>query len=182
MSDECVRHLQAEHARFVETFAALENWLQKTQAVAPLSQKDWQQARELFEPFARDVALHIRKEEQVLFPVLEAYLPRDVGPLAVLRGEHRDISGHLGNLLESLGVLVSEPENRRARQSFLNAGHAILQLVYDHLYKEDRVLLPMVARFLSPERDAHLLQQMETLSVSQSPVPAAPGSEMGVVQ
>jgi iron-sulfur cluster repair protein YtfE (RIC family) len=176
MSEQCVRHLQAEHARFMEAFAALEEWLRKAQAATPLSQQEWQQARERFESFAREVALHIRKEEQVLFPALEAYLPRDVGPLAVLRGEHRDISGHLGNLLESLGVLASEPENRRAGQSFLNAGRAMLQLVYDHLYKENRVLFPMVARFLSPERDTHLLQQMEILSASQNSVPAAPGS------
>ncbi len=164
MSENSIRHLQAEHAHFVKAIGALEDWLQKAQATPPLQQVDWQEARRLFEPFARDVALHIRKEEQVLFPVLEAYLPKDVGPLAVLRGEHRDISGYLSCLLEALGVLVSEPENRRATQSFATAGRAILQLVYDHLYKEDRVLLPMVARFLSPERDSHLLQRMEALA------------------
>jgi hemerythrin-like domain-containing protein len=39
----------------------------------------------------------------------------------------------------------------------------LLRLIQDHLYKENRVLFPMVARFLSPERDAALLERMRAI-------------------
>jgi len=34
----------------------------------------------------------------------------------------------------------------------------------DYIYKEGMILFPMVARFLSPERDAQLLQQMKVIT------------------
>ncbi len=166
MSRACVARLQEDHTRFVQMLAALEGWVQRAESAMPTEAAQWQQARTMLESFIRDVSLHISKEEQVLFPVLEAYLPRDVGPLAVLRGEHSDIRAQFRRLLEALVVLCREPDNRYAAASFAQAGHAIQQLVYDHLYKEDRVLYPMIARFLEPERDAHLLQQMQALQAS----------------
>jgi iron-sulfur cluster repair protein YtfE (RIC family) len=34
----------------------------------------------------------------------------------------------------------------------------------NHIYKEERVLFPMVARFLPSDLDAHLLRQMEAMT------------------
>ncbi|MCL6565613.1 MAG: hemerythrin domain-containing protein [Acidobacteriia bacterium] len=170
MSRACVAHLQEDHTRFAQMLATLEGWVQKAESAMPAEAAQWQQARTMLESFIRDVTLHISKEEQVLFPVLEAYLPRDIGPLAVLRGEHSDIRAQFRRLQEAIVVLCREPESRHAAASFARAGHALRQLVYDHLYKEDRVLYPMIARFLEPERDAHLLQQMQALHASAESV------------
>lgn len=166
MSRACIAYLQEDHTRFVQMLARLEAWVQMAESAMSTEVAPWQQVRTLLESFIRDVTLHIGKEEQVLFPVLEAYLPRDIGPLAVLRGEHSDIRAQFRRLLEAIIVLCHDPDDRSAAASFARAGHAIRQLVYDHLYKEDRVLYPMIARFLEPERDAHLLQQMQALHAS----------------
>ncbi len=170
MSRACVAHLQDDHTRFVQIFPLLEGWIQMAESATAPAAAQWQQARAVLDSFIRDVTLHLGKEEQVLFPVLEAYLPSDVGPLAVLRGEHSDIRAQFHRLQEAIVVLCREPDNPHAAASFTQAGRALRQLVYDHLYKEDRVLYPMVARFLEPERDAHLLQQMEALRASAESV------------
>ncbi|MCL6482226.1 MAG: hemerythrin domain-containing protein [Firmicutes bacterium] len=170
MSRACIAHLQDDHARFVQSFPVLEGWIQMAESATTSPAAQWQQARAGLEAFVRDVTLHMDKEEQVLFPVLEAYLPRDVGPLAVLRGEHSEIRARFRQLQTAIAVLCREPDNRHAAAGFTQAGRALRQLVYDHLYKEDRVLYPMVARFLEPERDAHLLQQLEAFHVSAESV------------
>jgi iron-sulfur cluster repair protein YtfE (RIC family) len=48
-------------------------------------------------------------------------------------------------------------------QKFLFFGRALLQLLRDHSYKEERVLFPMVARLLRPEIDTRIASDMETL-------------------
>ena len=52
---------------------------------------------------------------------------------------------------------------REFHTPFQRAGRAALQTQRNHLYKEEVVLFPMVARFLSPDRDALLLRQLQVL-------------------
>jgi hemerythrin-like domain-containing protein len=119
--------------------------------------------------FYRGVVLaHIRKEEEVLFPALEAWLPRDTGPLAVLRGEHRQISALFESLCRLSRDFAAGSANDSGCGEFARQGRALNQLINDHLYKEDRVLFPMMARFLSPERDAHLLTQMQAIGAEEA--------------
>jgi hemerythrin-like domain-containing protein len=68
------------------------------------------------------------------------------------------------------GALRTTNETPRAAiESLREYGDAMVRIVRDHIYKEDRVLFPMVARFLSVERDTHLLAQME--EIDRTPVP-----------
>jgi iron-sulfur cluster repair protein YtfE (RIC family) len=108
------------------TSAALEHlWQEHQQMLALLDAGD-------LAGLAALLALHVRKEEQVLFPFLERHYPRDSGPLAVLHDEH-----------ESLCAKMNP------------------QLLRDHIRKEDTLLFPIVARLLSPEDDARLLRELE---------------------
>ncbi len=114
--------------------------------------------------FDRDVFCHIRKEDEALFPVLEEFLPRDVGPLAVLRGEHADIATYFAQMRHAGDALRRGTQNPTATEDFQRNGRQLLVLLKDHIYKEDRVLYPMVARFLSAEQDRHILDQMEAIT------------------
>lgn len=123
------------------------------------------ECREDFQTLLADLTAalerHVGKEEGVLFPALEAFLPRDVGPLSVLRGEHSDMR-ELLRLLQRTAELRSRGDARAGvLQSLQTYGDSLIQIVRDHAYKEERVLFPMVARFLSADRDAYLLRQIE---------------------
>lgn len=160
VSKRCVEHLLSDHREGEKIMNELESLLE-----TPCPEHCWSPARaENFSRIARFfeeiVLAHMRKEEEVLFPALEAYLPRDVGPLAVLRGEHLELL-HLFERLLAAGRLLSAGEgDAQVCAEFERVGRAIIQGFRDHVYKEDRVLFPMIGRFLTPERDAYLLEQM----------------------
>jgi regulator of cell morphogenesis and NO signaling len=121
-----------------------------------------------FERFAEyfrvDLMVHMRKEDEILYPALEEFLPRDVGPLMVLRTEHDDIVSNFNRMQNSYQLMLQGNVRPEVAQKFLFFGTTLLQLLHDHAYKEERVLFPMVARFLRPELDARLAGEMETLS------------------
>ena len=171
MPDLAVQHLLRDHREAEKAVAQIEELL-SAQAKSP----QWDAARrELFANighFFEDVVIdHVQKEERVLFPALESFLPHDMGPLAVLRGEHREICAHFRRLCELGGVLALGKTEPALLEEFERVARATVQLTRDHIYKEDRILFPMIARFLSPERDAFLLREMEEMASAGKGVP-----------
>jgi hemerythrin-like domain-containing protein len=159
----CVEHLLRDHREGEKIMAELRALLDE-----PTDGPCWSAARA--EAFARMVRFfdavvlaHLQKEEQILFPALEAFLPREVGPLAVLRGEHHDLLAQFAEMRQAGQILSEGSTEPRVCQQFERASRALIRLFYDHVYKEDRVLFPMVARLLGPERDAYLHSQMQAL-------------------
>jgi iron-sulfur cluster repair protein YtfE (RIC family) len=61
-------------------------------------------------------------------------------------------------------ILDSGAPNATALESFLRHSRAISEMMRDHIYKEDRILFPLVARFLSGVRDAYLAREMEAFT------------------
>jgi hemerythrin-like domain-containing protein len=174
MPERCTQHLWQEHREAERVVGEIESLLDGQKR-----DLKWEAARR--ESFARIVSFyegvvirHIAKEEKVFFPALEAFLPRDLGPLAVLRGEHREISDAFKRLCELGGLLALGRNNAANVEEFERVGRAIIQMTRDHIYKEDRILFPMVARFLSDERDGHLLMEMEAINGAE-PVASSTG-------
>ena len=163
MNELSVQHLLRDHHTCEGVMQKLATLLEVQQPGQRWSARDAQIYQEVCGFFEGIVLKHIRKEEEIFFPVLEDFLPRDVGPLAVLRGEHRDISAEFERLLEAGATLAGGAADSGIQEKFAASGRNLLRLIQDHLYKENRVLFPMVARFLSAERDAALLEQMKTI-------------------
>ncbi len=163
VSDLTVHHLQREHREIEKNLARLEELLEEQ-----YQRPEWSaECREDFETLLTDLTAalerHASKEDEVLFPALEAFLPRDVGPLSVLRGEHSDMREMLRLLRRAVELRSSGDGRDGVAHSVQHYGDSLIQIVRDHAYKEERVLFPMVARFLLPDRDAYLLQQIEEL-------------------
>jgi hemerythrin-like domain-containing protein len=166
MADRCLQHLLQDHQEGERIVADIESLVQ-----AQKQDRTWDAARR--ESFAQVVCFyeevvlgHIQKEERVLFPALEGFLPHDMGPLAVLRGEHREIAANFRRLCEVGGMLALGRMDAPLQEEFERVAHATIQVTRDHIYKEDRVLFPMVARFLSTERDEFLLHEMQAMAAA----------------
>ena len=158
-----IQQLLDDHKASEEQFRVLESLFDEIKA-EPL----WTSARmrrfECFADFFRvDLMAHMRKEDEVLYPALEEFLPRDVGPLMVLRTEHDDIVTNFNRMQNSYQLMIQGNMRSEVVQKFVFFGRALLQLLRDHAYKEERVLFPMVARFLKPELDARIDADMRTL-------------------
>jgi hemerythrin-like domain-containing protein len=172
MAERSIQHLLKDH-REAETVVAEMEALLAAQKHSPGWDAARREALGRIVRFYEDVVIaHIAKEERVFFPALESYLPQDMGPLAVLRGEHREISANFARLCEVGGLLALGRDDAGLAEEFARLARATVQMTRDHIYKEDRVLFPMVARFLSDERDLYLLEQME--AVGARACPAAP--------
>ncbi len=122
----------------------------------------------IFEAFAQyfrgELIVHMRKEDEILYPALEEFLPRDVGPLMVLRTEHDDIISNFSRMEKAHQLMLQGNLRPEVVQKFLFFGGTLLQILRDHAYKEERILFPMVSRFLKPDLDARLAGDMETLA------------------
>lgn len=121
--------LLGEHALLYEMFEHL-------RAVSATNAGSPAEIRAALAATERLLLSHSRIEEELLFPVLEPHFGQ-MGPVAVMRSEHRSID----DLLET-----ARREPDAARLSDLVA--QLIELVIAHFRKEEMVLFGMAQRFL----------------------------------
>jgi len=130
--------LRDEHARILEVVGVFERILDS--AVDGLDVTALEGCTQFFRLFTD--ACHHGKEEDVLFPELvEQGVPQDEGPIAVMLREHargRALVRQMRVALEALkGGVVAAADELDA------AGRAYIDLIRDHIGKEDHVLFEM---------------------------------------
>ena len=158
-----IQQLLSEHQYSERRFAALESLLDDVKLEGTWSQERSDLLESFADYFRLDLMVHMRKEDEVLYRALEEFLPRDIGPLMVLRTEHDDICSNFNRMFKAYELMAQGNTRPEVIQKFLFFGRALLQLLRDHSYKEERVLFPMVARLLRPETDTRIASDMETL-------------------
>ena len=100
---------------------------------------------------------HHRKEEQVLFPVLERHgITREGGPLGIIEREH-DIER---KLVGELRIAISEYKegDSEARRRFVEAARSFTRMLVGHIETEDSVLFKIGDEILDEEDKAELMQ------------------------
>ncbi len=112
-------------------------------AFASLETSDVAGARATFAAFARGLERHIRFEEEILFPSVEAragFGPQ-AGPTAVMRAEHVEIRAFLAGIAAALDGGGAGASEIRARLATILSGHNL---------KEEQILYPLADRVLGP--------------------------------
>ena len=100
---------------------------------------------------------HDAKEEGVLFPALKQLcIHGERSTISVMLFEHREARA----LLHRMSDAVPQLANRAARTQFVQAAHSYVQLLRDHIIKEDNVLFP-VAESLLADQDTQLSEACE---------------------
>lgn len=127
---------------------------------------------------ATRLALHARKEDEALFPPLEAILGVEGTPTTAMRREHEAIHARAALYRKTLHELnaVEHPaiEHRGAALRALAAGggtaaelrrvaEEILRLLDGHFEKEEQVLFPMARHLLSPEALQEITCHMDAI-------------------
>ncbi len=90
-----------------------------------------------------DVARHFHIEEQALFPVLARHPSLVRGPLTVMDAEHSTFRERLHRLRAAVDLADVDKQERYARD--------LIDLLREHIAKEDGVLFPMAARMLTDD-------------------------------
>lgn len=92
-------------------------------------------------------ALHHGKEEDLLFPELEAVgMSREGGPIAVMLHEHREGRSYAKAMAEALPA--AREGNADAQRRMLNAGTGYVSLIRGHILKEDNILFNMADQMI----------------------------------
>lgn len=98
----------------------------------------------------------LNKEEKVLFPVLEKFLPREGGPTAVMIAEHEDLVGSIKNFKEAVGEKDFEKLNE--------IGRHIILILRDHINKENNILFRMAEMHLDEGDKKSILSKFRQIS------------------
>jgi len=108
-------------------------------------------------------ACHHGKEEDLLFPVLEARgIPRDGGPIGVMLQEHqmgRRLTREMADALPG-----AQGSDAQAGKRFLRAAREYIDLLTNHIFKEDNVLFNMGDRVMNSDDQTALAASFCTVN------------------
>lgn len=103
---------------------------------------------------------HHEKEENLLFPALEkAGIPRDGGPIGVMLSDHTAGRDHVRHMDAAVQKLKNGEQG--AQKHFAQHASDYIQLLANHIHKENHVLFPMGDRFMSDEIQRELIFSFE---------------------
>jgi hemerythrin-like domain-containing protein len=158
--------LANEHQVIEQVLGCLEQLTVEAVARHVLDGASARQTIDFFQSFAG--RCHHGKEEQGLFPLLEAkgFPPHD-GPTSVMRAEHKEGHDHLLAMVEE--VDRASAGDHAAVLRFAEHAHAYVHLMREHIAKEDHRLFPMAAYVLTDDDQQALLAAFERVENETSP-------------
>lgn len=147
-SDPPVATLKAEHQVILRVVRVLGTLMDRFESSGEFSELPLARCVEFIRLFAD--ACHHGKEEDLLFPLLESRgIPRDGGPIAVMLHEHRVARELTKEMSNALALFRSG--DMPAKQTFCHAARNYIDLLTNHIFKEDNILFNMGGRVMSGE-------------------------------
>jgi hemerythrin-like domain-containing protein len=105
---------------------------------------------------------HHAKEEEKLFPALEQRgILREGGPIGVMLAEHERGRAYVRAMAEAAGRYSKG--DKSAAPVLIQNGRNYVELLRQHIAKEDRVLFPMADKVLSGAEQTQLFEAFETI-------------------
>ena len=132
--------LKQEHRVIERALRVLDTLAQKPEEASP---EQWERLLDILRNFA-DRCHHL-KEENVLFPALEKWgIDPTTGPVSIMLEEHEEGRRRLGAMAEALAS--RDPQS--ARGALVENAKSYVQLLTDHIQKEDEILFEMAEAVL----------------------------------
>ena len=164
---DALQELTHEHEAVLLNLAALQQVLGEMQdGLHQVDSAALDTAENVVRFLRMDLAVHLRKEEEILFPPLEARLGRQQGPIGVMLMEHEDLRRIVQRLSDALSLLRAdaEPASRKdTHQEVLRWGRGLIGLLRQHIAKEDQCLFPMAASHLGRPQLLVLGEEMRVM-------------------
>lgn len=156
-----LRHDHEVISTMLEVTEALAGRLLQGEPVEPRLLDD---ALEFLQVFAD--RCHHGKEESVLFPELERNgLPAHGGPIGVMLHEHDVGRGFIGAMREAATAYRAEKAGSGA--AWARAALGYVELLRQHIQKENEVLFVMAERMLSPADQERLAAEFDRVEKEQ---------------
>lgn len=154
---EILRH---EHRVIEQVLAVVEKLADQAEREQVFNTETAAKAIDFLRQFAD--RCHHAKEEDLLFPALEAKgFPRDGGPTGVMLYEHEQGRGFIRQMAEAVETLAANPSI--ASKNFAAAARQYVELLRQHISKEDTILFVLAERTLDATEQAKLLENFHTV-------------------
>ena len=150
--------LSDEHKVILRVLAALETASTRLQAGESINPAFFTDAADFIKGFAD--GCHHRKEEGVLFPaMIQAGLPRESGPVAVMLSEHEEGRRFTRGMRQAAEKLAAGDQD--ARLEIVSNAQAYVRLLRQHIQKEDYILFPMADKVIPPEQQPQVNEDFD---------------------
>ena len=124
----------------------------------------WQKTIEFIRGFADQC--HHCKEEQVLFPALEAHgIPTEGGPVGMMLQEHEEGRALVRGMMDALARIDAGDDSAEA--GLFDSAGQYLRLLREHIQKEDEVLFRMADEVIPGDEQKRLLREFEDHEVKE---------------
>ncbi|MBI4285730.1 MAG: hemerythrin domain-containing protein [Chloroflexi bacterium] len=120
---------------------------------APIQEKGVVNVGKVLDFFDTKLRLHFRREEEVLFPLIEKHIGKDRSPTQLLLAEHAEVWEGYARLKEKLFELQPEGTIKadEVPEAVQEASRLVVNLLRKHIRKENETLLPLAQSLLTPE-------------------------------
>ncbi|MCS6806931.1 MAG: hemerythrin domain-containing protein [Blastocatellia bacterium] len=137
--------LKSEHRVIERALGALDGICQRMEQNERIPSEALSSLIDFFRMFAD--RCHHGKEEAQLFPALvERGIPREGGPIGVMLYEHEVGRGLVKEFSQAAEAYHSGDAS--AGQQIISVGHRYIELLTQHIYKEDNILFRMAEQVL----------------------------------
>lgn len=158
-----IKELITEHEAVGTTLRILDRITEEIEKTAEIHNPEHlKQLLEFFSVFVDKC--HHGKEEELLFPALEAVgIRREGGPIGVMLNEHRQGRDLVAKMSRALSQYLKGDDG--SVQNLKEYADAYIALLNHHIDKENNVLFPMAVQHLSENKLAELkngFDQIET--------------------
>jgi len=155
MPKEPIAILMAQHEEGLAHLQELSGYIQRAEK-GEVTEEVLEGVRKATAFINKEVREHNKKEEELLFPELEkVLLPR--GPTFVMREEHRRLWEALARVEATLERLERGEE---AIDELVASAQFVVQLLSEHINKENSILFPMAKQLLAPKQMAAIAERM----------------------
>lgn len=146
--------LSNEHRVIEQVLNCLEKIVQQCQSEGKLDKQSAKDAVEFFRNFAD--RCHHGKEEAHLFPAMEARgFSRDAGPTGVMIYEHEQGRNFVRSMDDAIETAANGDVS--AQGKFVRNARGYINLLREHIQKEDHCLFGMANQALTKQDQANLL-------------------------
>lgn len=115
----------------------------------------------------KEADLHFKKEEAALFPEMEKFIPRDEGPIGQMLLEHEDLYKYEDNFIRGVDLFSKDENNGEAQKLIRENGNSFINLLREHIYKEDNMLFMMADMHLEEDQINAIMKKFEELDKAQ---------------
>ena len=156
--------LSNEHRVIEQVLSCLEKMIEQTRSRQKLATQPARDAVTFFRMFAD--RCHHGKEEAHLFPAMEAKgFSRDTGPTGVMLREHDEGRAYVRGMDGAIeAAAAGDPE---ALRRFAEHGQAYIELLREHIQKEDHCLFAMADQAFEQQDQQSLLDAFQRVEAEE---------------